>query len=176
MTAIERRRRVILDAELDGLRDRLAGNLGDRTEAEIDARGDAACGDDVAVSHEPGLLVRGSDKGQEIRVGPVRRGTPSAEQAGGTQNERAGADRGDILCAARLRADELDGLPIVDCIDDTAVATGDTDQIEGRTVREGVRRHQAEPAIAGYRSLRFGDDVGCRLGQSGQDLQWAGEV
>jgi hypothetical protein len=72
-----------------------------------------------------------------------------------------------------LPAYELDGVAIADRPDDTA---RNADQIEGRTVRESVRRDEAEPAIAGHGGLRFGDNMGCRLRQSGEDLQWAGKV
>src|SRR6185436_10219681 len=86
------------------------------------------------------------------------------------------ANRSDILRAARLQVYELDSFSIADCADDTAHSARNADEVEGRTVRESARWHEAEPAIAGDGRLRFGDDVGCRLRQPGEDLQWTGKV
>src|SRR6266700_7186806 len=101
----------------------------------------------------------------------MRRDPSSLEQTRNTENECAGANRGDILRATCLPADELDGLVIADRPNDTALAARNADQIKGRTVRESARRHEAKPAITRHGSLRFGDDVGYRLRQPGEDLQ-----
>ena len=106
----------------------------------------------------------------------MRRHPSSLEQSGNTENERAGANRGDKLRSACLLANELDGLSIADRADYTAHTARNADQIEGRTVRKGARWHEAESAIAGDRSLRFGDYVSRRLRQPGEDLQWACKV
>ncbi len=80
------------------------------------------------------------------------------------------------FATTRLQADELDGFSVADRPDDTAHAARNADEIKGRTVRESARRHEAKPAVTRHGSLRFGDDVGCRLRQPGEDLQWACKV
>ena len=85
---------------------------------------------------------------------------PSFEYSGDTQDERTRANRGHIFRSTRLSADELNGFAIADRLDDPVASAGDTKQVEGRTVRKGVRWHEAQPAIAGHRCLRFRDDVG----------------
>ena len=52
---------VVLDAELDGLRDLGAGELGDDGEGEVDAGGHAARGDPVAVADDAAGRVGGAD-------------------------------------------------------------------------------------------------------------------
>jgi hypothetical protein len=84
---------------------------------------------------------------------------PSFEYSGDTQNESTGANRGKILCSSRLPTDELYCFAIADRPDDTVASAGDTEQVEGRTVRKGVRWHEAQPAIAAHRCLRFRNDV-----------------
>jgi hypothetical protein len=76
-----------------------------------------------------------------------------------TQNECPGANRGDELRTTRLPADEVYGFAIADRPDDTVASAGDTEQVEGWTVRKGVRRHEAQPPIAGHRCPRFRNDV-----------------
>ena len=100
MTRIERRRRVVFDAELDCPGGCLAGDFGDDAEPKIDAGADAAGSDHVAVLDDPGLLVRRPDQRQQIGKSPMRRCPPSLEQSGDTQNECAGAYRGYILRGA----------------------------------------------------------------------------
>src|SRR5262249_56144325 len=85
MAAMEGRLRVVFDPELDCLRGGLARDLRDDAQPEIDARGDASGGDQVAVSHHPGLLVGRPDERQEIRKGPMRRRPTAPEQTGGAQ-------------------------------------------------------------------------------------------
>jgi hypothetical protein len=64
MTGIERRRRVVFDAELDCLGSCLAGNFSRDSESKIDAGGDTTRGDHVAVSNDPGFLVGGPEERQ----------------------------------------------------------------------------------------------------------------
>jgi len=75
-----------------------------------------------------------------------------------------------------LPTDECDGLLIADCSDDAGHAAGNADEIERGTVCKSVRRHKAQPAIAGHGSIRFGDNVGRRMRQPGENLQWAGKI
>src|SRR5215470_15951844 len=176
MARIEWWRGIIFEAELDCASDRLTRDFCYDTQTEIDSRRNSSGGDQVAIFYNSGLLVRRPEAQQEIRVSPMRCDSTPSEQTGGAKNERAGANGGHILCCTRPQSDKLDGLSIADRSDDALHAAGNADQIKGRTVRESPRRHEAEPAIAGHRSLRFGDDVGCRLRQPGEDLQRACKV
>jgi hypothetical protein len=139
-------------------------------------RGHSSRSDYVAVFYDPCLLVSRPDERQEIGISPMRGDPSPLEQSRNTENERAGANRGDIPGATRLPAHELYGLSIADRPDDTAHAARNANQIEWRTVRERVRGHEAESAIAWDGSLRFGNDVGCRFRQPGEYLQWPCKV
>ena len=131
----------------------LAGDIGRDSEPKIYLGGDTTRGDHVAISNDPGLLVRCPDKGQQIGKRPMGRRPPSFEYSGNPQNECAGANRRDVLCSTRLPADELYGFAIADCPDDAVASARDAEQIEWRTVRKGVRWHEAQPAIAGHRRV-----------------------
>src|SRR6266540_3194806 len=157
MSRIEWWRWVVLDAELDCLGGRLARNLRYDTESKIDPRSDASCGDHMAVFYDPCFLVCRPDEGQEIGISPMCRHPSPLEQA-------------------RNTADEIDGLLIGDGPDDTAHPTRNANQIEGWTVRESMGRYEAQSTITGHGGLRFGDDVGCRVRQPGEDLQWGCKV
>jgi hypothetical protein len=98
MTRIKRWRRIVFDAELDCLSGCLAGKFGSNSEPKIDAGSDTTRSDHVAISNNPGPLVRGPNERQQIGKGPMGCCPPSFEQPGDTQNECAGADRGNILC------------------------------------------------------------------------------
>jgi hypothetical protein len=106
----------------------------------------------------------------------MRRRPSALEQSRNAENERAGANGGDVLCAAGLPADEVDGFSIADRSDHAAHPAGNTNQIKRRTVRESVRGQKTKSTIAGHGSFRFGNDVGRRLRQFGKDLQWAGKI
>src|SRR5882762_6361296 len=131
ITGIEGRRRIVFEAELYFPGRCLARNFGGNTERKIDARGDTTRSDHVAVLDDPGLLLRGPDERQQIGKSPMRRCPPSLEQSGDTQDECAGAYRGDILRGARLAADELYGFAIAESFDHSQVSPGDADQVEG---------------------------------------------
>ena len=88
---------------------------------------------------------------------------PSFEDSSDAQDERTRANRGYIFRSTRLPADELNGFTIADRLDDSVASARDTEQVEGRTIRKGVRWHEAQPAIAGHGRLRFRDDVDRRL-------------
>src|SRR4029450_5340019 len=173
---IERRRRVIFDAELYGPGGCLAGDFGGGREGKIDARADASRRDHVAVLNDPGLFVCRPDEREQIDKGPMRRCPPSLEQSGDAQDDRAGADRGDVLRGARLLADELYGVAIAERVDHPQVSPGHANQVERRTVGEGVRRHEAHAAVTRYGRRRFRDDVGRGLGNAREHLQRPGEI
>jgi hypothetical protein len=83
----ERRRRIILDPELDRPRGLLSRDVRYDAQAEINARRHASRGDDVAVFDDPGFLVRGPDQRQQIGKGPMCRRPPPSEQPCGSENE-----------------------------------------------------------------------------------------
>ena len=64
MTGIKWWLRIVFNAELDCLGSSLAGNFGSNSKSKIDAGGDTTRGDYVAVSNDPGLLMRGSNERQ----------------------------------------------------------------------------------------------------------------
>src|SRR5205085_403528 len=70
---VERRLRVVLDAELDRLSDGLAGDPGDERERHVDPGGDAGGADDLAV--EDDALADGvrPERAQRLEREPVAR-------------------------------------------------------------------------------------------------------
>src|SRR6516165_9504768 len=91
MTRIERRRRIIFDAKLYRACGRLAGDFGNYAEPKIDAGGDTARGDYIAVTHDPCLLVFRAEERQQFGIGPMRGGAPALRQPGDAEHEGAGA-------------------------------------------------------------------------------------
>src|SRR5215472_11456405 len=176
MPAAERRRRIVLDPELNGLCGLLACDLRDHAQAKIDTRRHSARRDNVAILDDPRLLVCRPDRRQEFREGPVRSRPAPAQYPRGAEYEGAGTHRRDVFRLACLAADELDRLLIADGGDDAEPSAGHADQIERRAVGKGVRRYEAEPAVARYRFARFGDDVDSRLRKQRQHLQRSGEI
>ena len=63
--------RVVLDGQLDHLGDGRAGELRDQAQAEVDAGGDAAAGDPVAIDDHARGDGAGPEGRQEIDVSPV---------------------------------------------------------------------------------------------------------
>jgi hypothetical protein len=101
---------------------------------------------------------------------------PSLQQAGDTENESAGAHRGDVFRALGLSPHEGDGLLVDHGAGNAGSAAGHTNEVERRAVRKGRRRHEREPALARHRRHGLGGDVGRRIWQPCEDLQRAGEV
>jgi len=79
MTGIKWWCRVVLDPELDCLSSCLAGKFGSNSEPKIDAGGDTTRSDHVAISNNPGPLVRRPNERQQIGKGPMGRCPPSFE-------------------------------------------------------------------------------------------------
>ena len=76
--------------------------VGDESEREVDAGGDAGGGPHVAVVHVDGVGVDGDvDVGvvEQSAFRPVGGGPSSVQQAGRGEHEGAGADRGHAACA-----------------------------------------------------------------------------
>ena len=85
------RLRVVLEAELDRLRDLVARDLGQQRESEVDAGGDAAAREAVAVAHHPLGHRNGAERLQQVARGPVAGRLIALQQARGAQHQRAGA-------------------------------------------------------------------------------------
>ena len=92
-------RRVIFERELDQPGMRLAADRGGEREREVDAGGDAAAGDAVAVEDDALGDRLGAEQGEMLAPGPVAGGAIAAEQPGGAEDQRAGADAGHPLRA-----------------------------------------------------------------------------
>ena len=102
MASIERRGWVVLDPKLDGLRNLWPGHFGDDAECEVDARGDAARGEDMAVADDPTLLVTGADQRQQVYIGPMGRSPAPPQQSSRAKKKRSHAHGGDVLGALAL--------------------------------------------------------------------------
>jgi len=148
MAGIKWWRRVIFYAELNSSGRSLACDFGNDAKPKIDACGHTTRRNDVAIFHRSCVFVCGSDERQKIGIGPVRRSPSPLQQTSHTQNKCAQANRGDVLCGPRFLTDELDRLTIIDNIGNALASARYTDQVERRTIRKGVRRHETKSAIA----------------------------
>jgi hypothetical protein len=71
-----------------------AAELGHQRQRHVDAGGDTAAGEDVAVAHHAAGVGRHAVEGrQQVAPGPVAGGAPALQQAGRRQRQRAGAHR-----------------------------------------------------------------------------------
>ena len=136
----ERRRWIILDPELNGLRGLLSRDLRYYAQAKINTRGHASCRDDVAVSNDPGFFVRGADQRQQLSKGPMCRRPPPSEHPCHSEYKGAGTNRCDVFRLACLPAHEVDRLLVVGSCDNAVPSPGDADEIERWAVRKGMRR------------------------------------
>ena len=64
VAGIEERRRVVLNPELDSLRDLRSSKFGNDAEGEVNSRSDATCCEDIAVAYDSRLFVTGADQRQ----------------------------------------------------------------------------------------------------------------
>src|SRR5215469_11955087 len=62
ISGIEWRRRIVFDTELNGPGGRLAGDFRDHAETEVDPRGHAACGNQIAVPDDSFLPFHASPR------------------------------------------------------------------------------------------------------------------
>ncbi len=160
----------------------------DQGEREIHARGDARGRPEFAVAHVDRLRV---DLDARIFVRkplappPVRDRAAAVEQAGGGQNERAGADRGNAsrpACETPYRVAQL-RLMIADA---GALPTADDEGVDRSPVcqqlgKRAARREQAAPerasgmrlALRRHRQDRDLDVIERRVGIAGSALQRA---
>ena len=93
-TGVERRLRVVLDAELDALRVLVAGDARRQRESHVDARRHSGRGHDLALLHD---APTGRDRAvllQPLERRPVRRRLLALEQPGRREQHRARAHRG----------------------------------------------------------------------------------
>ena len=86
----EWRRRRIFEIELDRLRDLLAGELGDQRQREIDARGHAAAGHEIAVAHDARMDRDRAENSRADGATPNGWSRVFPEQSGGAKHQSAG--------------------------------------------------------------------------------------
>jgi hypothetical protein len=160
---VEGGRRRVFQVKLDRLGRRLVGQFGSEREAEIDARGHAAAGDQVAVAHHAPLRRDRPEGGEQIVRRPVRSGPLAPQEPGRAEHQGAGADGGEIALPLRLAAQEAEGLGILHQRVHSAAARH-ADHVERRAFGEVDRRrqHQAGGGRDRLRGLRHEMDAGAR--------------
>ena len=84
---IERRLGVVLDSELNGLRQLRPGLAADKVQRHVDPGRDAGRGDELAVLDEATADGVGAQLPQLLEEEPVRRRPPTVQQAGGGEHE-----------------------------------------------------------------------------------------
>ncbi len=76
--------------------DSVAAEDGGETESAVDATGYARSRDEVAVDDDALIDGGGSKIGKEVEGGPMGGGAAAFEEAGGAENQSAGADGEDV--------------------------------------------------------------------------------
>ena len=181
----------VLDVARRLVGDVLPAEALDHVEGHVDARGHAGGGDDAVVDHaQLALDLRSrAERFQEIERRPVGGGAPALQKPGLPQDERAGADRGDLPGCRGGAPDPVQGLLVVE--EGTgAEPAGHDQEVDPGRVREVVVGDHDQPAGRGDRvlGLRHGEDVegsavvrpaGLRPGDgpgAGEDLERSREV
>ena len=127
---IERRVGVVLGPQLPALRVVLARQPGEQGEPEVDAGGHPAAGDAVAVFDDSCLHRFRADEGQQIVIRPVGGGLVPLQQAGGAENQGAGADRGDVRRALAAAGHEVEDVRILNRGAGALESAGDEQDLE----------------------------------------------
>ena len=172
---VERRRRIIFEPELDRLRGRPVDHDRHQRQREIDAGGNAAAGDAVAVDADPRLGRYRAEGFEKIHRRPVRRRAIAPEQAGRAQHQRSRADRGDVFCAHRLPAQEVQHLRVIDHVVG-AGAAGHADHVQLRAIRKGDGGRQRQHGVGRHRLDPFPDQMHLGAGHAGKHLHGTGEI
>ena len=81
MSAVEWRVRIILQAQLNSLRNLFSSDFAHDVQPEIDSRSYAASRDDVPILDHTRLLVCGADERQQLCERPMGRSASSFEKA-----------------------------------------------------------------------------------------------
>src|SRR4051795_4643038 len=178
--------RLEVDDELSGdsCGGRAAVVFGDQRQGEIDAGGDAWRGPDVAVLHIDGVGVDGhvgiGDR-QVVALGPVGGSSSTLEKASRSEDERAGAHRGDPACVQGEAVHVLEKVVVKDGGANTG-ASGDHQRVDRAGDRSDRGGGELEPATGANRSAADGNDFGLVLsaldvpGRAREDLQGPGHV
>ena len=171
-----------------GERDRAPEVFLDQSEREIDTRGDARRGPDVAVADEDRIALDdhlGVAARQLGAARPMRRRAAAGEQAGGGEQQRARADRGETARPRRPLAQPAEqGVVCAGGVD--AEAAGDDQRVHGGPRRRQRRDREAEAGRSSdVRRLARDDGERVRGGRAtmrrkvvgaGERLQRAGHV
>lgn len=180
----DRRHRVVLDPTSNGGGPIDAGQTGHEMQGHVDAGTHAGAGDDVAVVDVPGLDVGvdgGVDLREQVEPGPMGRGAPTGQQAGGCVDQASGAHRCHQGNGVALRAHPSQMVGIVQQPTGTDPARMDQDVEPGRVLDRAVRAER-EPFRAGDGHSPGGETrdvpavVGELLGPVGQDLPGSDRV
>ncbi len=172
---IERRCRRVFDLQLNCLRDLWAGEFRHHGQREIDAGGDTTAGEQVAIAHHAAIGGRRAECGEQIAGAPVRCCSLAAQQTGGAQYQRAGADRADVARARGLLAQPVEDFGILHQRID-AWAAGHTDDVERRAVAQRGVGQQTQAGIRLDRFQRLRQQQHLGIGHPREHLERAGEV
>ena len=153
-----------------------ACEFGSNSEGKVDACGDAAAGDAVSVFDDAICGDFNAQVCELVAEEPVGGGFVAVEESGSGEDERAGADSGDVLGVLSLVAEEVEGFGVGHLLGGAEVAAGDADEVELGTVSEGGGGLELEARHAGDGVGGFGDEVDFAIGEGGEDLVGGGEV
>ncbi len=113
MSAAERRLGIVFKAEGDRFGGVLARDFHRDSQAEVDAGGDTARGDPVAVDGHATADRTRPEGGQEFHVSPVGGRLVAFEEPGGPEEQRAGADGGHVLRGPPLRRQKVEDFAVL---------------------------------------------------------------
>ncbi len=171
----ERGRRIVLDRELDRLGGGPSGDRGGHGQGHVDAGGDAAAGEEIAVDDDALGDRLGAESAQQLARHPMGPGAPSAQQPGRAQHQRAGADADDTARLRRRPAKERQHLRVFEQRVDPGPARHQH-QVERRAGGERRRRQDREAVLRAHRVEAFPQQQGLGPRQPRQHLVGAGQV
>ena len=153
-----------------------ACEFGSNGEGKVDACGDTAAGDAVAVFDNAICGDFNAQVCELVAEEPVGGGFVAIEQSGGGEDEGAGADGGDVLGGLGLMAEEVEGFGVGHLLGGAEVAAGNADEVELGAVGKSSVGLELEARHADNGFSGFGDEVDLAVGEGCEDLVGAGEV
>jgi hypothetical protein len=178
--------RVVLDGQLHHARDVIVGQLGRQLQRRVNTGRHSGAGQVPAVLHPSLRHVCRAELVEEAVIGPVRGGAVPLQGAGGRQQQRAGAHRGDHLGTAVGLAQVIQQHGIHQLPQGGRAAAGNDNDVRLGKLLQRRRGGHPHGRVGGHRVEMFGDHhhVVPRLHaidpfgdfQTGHDLQRSDEI
>ena len=166
---------IVLDLELDLLRRLVTARSPNQLEREIDARGDARRGRELAVDHVPIVRYPDAEARERLARQPVGRCPSTSEHSCLRQEQRARAHRADPIRRPRAASDVVHHDRVAH--EGKLAGTAWHEQhVERRCIGERGGRSDLDLAFGLYRSGAGPDQVHTGVRDPGQHLPGADEI